>query len=130
MIQDLREISTVDTAYPAILFFYQGTVEQGEDFFGKFWPEARAVSDENRQFYTDFGIGRGGLREIVGPDVIACGLRSARKGHRLGQVIGDPSVMPGLFVTRGTQVIWQHEFRHIGDHPDLLQIPQLAGLTH
>ncbi|PZU41487.1 MAG: hypothetical protein DI573_01195 [Microbacterium sp.] len=40
------------------------------------------------------------------------------KGNFFGKVVGDPWIMPGLFVldrTRGVR--YRHEFRHQGDHP-------------
>lgn len=122
MIRDLRAIAERHPDYPPILFFYQGTPEEGESFFRRLWPEARAVSDTARQYYNAFGIRRGGIREMFGPDVLACGVRATLKGNTIGAPTGDPWVMPGLFLVRGAQVLWQHDFRHAGDHPDFLRI--------
>lgn len=104
--------------YPNILFVYQGTAEDGEWFFGKLWPEARAVSDEKREFYTGFGIKRASTMELLGPSVVACGVRAAAKGHIVGVPKGDTTLMPGLFLVQGEQIVWQHSFSHIADHPD------------
>jgi hypothetical protein len=134
MIRDLREIADRHPSYPPILFFYQGTVEDGAAFFRKLWPEARAVSDLARSFYDVFGIQRGGLKEMFGPEVWVCGARAAQKGHFIGAPVGDPWVMPGLFLAQGERILWQHEFRHAGDHPDFLkiadQLPQTIRQTH
>lgn len=113
--------------YPELLFFYQGSIEDGEAFFRRLWPEARAVSDLPLKFYDAFGVERGGLREMFGPEVWACGVRAARKGSFIGAPVGDPWIMPGLFLVRDEQVLWRHAFRHAGDHPDFAQIPQLAA---
>jgi hypothetical protein len=122
MIRDLQQIASQHPAYPPIMFFYQGSVEEGEVFFRKLWPEARAVSDPEREFYNVFGIQRGGMKEMFGPEVWACGARAAQKGHFIGKPVGDPWVMPGLFLAHGERILWQHEFRHAGDHPDFLKI--------
>lgn len=115
-------MKTADPSYPAILFFYQGTVKEGEDFFGRFWPEARAVSDPSQTFYHAFGLGRGGVSELLGPRVWISGLRAALKGNSVGKPVGDPRIMPGLFLVKNRTIVWQHHFRHAGDHPDLAQI--------
>ena len=109
-------------SYPSILFFYQGTVADGAAFFGRFWPEARAVSDPHRRFYRAFGIERGGMWELFGPEALACGIRATLKGNLAGVPVGDLWTMPGLFLVEGDAIIWQHEFRHIGDHPDFARI--------
>jgi hypothetical protein len=57
--------------------------------------------------------------------VVACGLRAAAKGHVLGRIVGDPMQMPGMFWVRGGEILWRHDFRHAGDHPDLAALPAL-----
>lgn len=107
-----------------MLFFYQGTPDEGEAFFGKLWPGARAVSDIEKTFYNAFGIQRGGMQAMFGPGVWACGVRAVAKGNLIGWKTGDPWVMPGLFLVQGDHILWQHEFRHAGDHPDFLKIAE------
>lgn len=112
--------------YPDIIFFFQGDNDQGEAFFRRLWPEARAVSDMPRKFYTAFDIQRGGLKEMFGAGVWACGVRASTKGHTIGAPVGDPWVMPGLFLIDPVsgQSLWQHDFAHAGDHPDWAKIPE------
>lgn len=116
------------STYPDVLLFYQGSLEDGAAFFRRLWPEARAVSDLPQKFYTACGIQRGGMKEMFGPEVWACGVRAAAKGHFIGAPVGDPWLMPGLFLVDGAQIVWRHDFRHAGDHPDFAAIPRLAGL--
>lgn len=122
-VKDLREIAEKHPSYPPVLFFYQGSVEEGQAFFRRLWAEARAVADPDKRFYDALGIQRGGMREMFGPEVFACGMRAAAKGHFIGQPVGDPWVMPGLFLVDAQgAVVWSHDFRHAGDHPDFLSI--------
>jgi hypothetical protein len=116
-VQDLRGASG-DATFPSILFFFQGSPEEGARFFERFWPEARAVSDPERFFYGAFDIGRGRLGQLLGPRVLAAGLRAAFKGNRVGRPVGDPRVMPGLLLVENDHVTWRHDFEHAGDHPD------------
>jgi hypothetical protein len=118
-----------DTAsYPDVLLFYQGGVEEGTAFFRRLWPEARAVSDVARTYYTAFGLERGGWKQMLGPRVLACGVRAAAKGNFIGVPVGDPLMMPGLFLVEAEKVVWQHDFAHAGDHPDFAAIPRLAAV--
>jgi len=125
-VQDLRRIATTTPSYPPILFFYQGSREEGAAFFDQFWPEARAVADREKRLYQAFGIERGGVRQLFGPQVWACGLRAARKGNTLGVPVGDPLMMPGMFLVQGDAILWRHEFRHAGDEPDFATLPFLS----
>lgn len=121
--QDLRQTVERTPDYPAVLFFYQGSIAEGTAFFERLWPEARAVSDTPKYFYNALGLKRGGMRQMFGPDVIACGVRAGAKGHTVGAPVGDPWQMPGLFLVKGDSILWQHDFSHAGDHPDWAKIP-------
>jgi len=45
------------------------------------------------------------------------------EGECPGKAVGDPWSMPGLFVVKGDLILWRHQFRHAGDHPDFARIP-------
>ncbi len=126
MVGDLKQLSAGGD-YPPIVFLHQGTEEDGAAFFEHFWPEARAVADPERSLYKSFGLERGGLGELFGPSVVACGLRAAKKGHTLGKPVGDVFQMPGLFLVMRGDVVWHHDFAHAGDHPDFTKIPGLVA---
>ena len=107
-----------EPGYPAVLFFFQGTPDEGQTFFAKHWPKARAVADADRFFYDAFDIERGRLGQLIGPRVVAAGVRAALKGNWVGRPVGDPRVMPGVLLVENEQVTWRHDFTHAGDHPD------------
>lgn len=125
---DLRKNVAAVEPLPPVLLFFQGSPADGQAFFHRLWPEARAVSDLQRQFYTAFDIERGGIAEMFGPEVWACGMRASAKGHSIGRPVGDPWLMPGMFIIQEQAVIWQHTFRHAGDHPDLHHV--LSRMTN
>ena len=128
MVADLRASAAADPAYPPLLFFFQGSVADGAAFFDTLWPAARAVADPERQFYAGLGLERGGMRAMFGTQTWACGLRAVRKGHFIGRPVGDPWLMPGLFlVDNGGRLLWRHDFAHAGDHPDFRALPALLA---
>jgi hypothetical protein len=120
---------TGDPTYPPVLFVYQGTVADGEAFFGAFWPEARAVSDPSKQLYQAFGLHQGSLRQLTSPGVWACAIRATVQGNTVGKPVGDPWQMPGVFLVQGAEILWHHDYAHAGDNPDWTKVPQLRDVT-
>jgi hypothetical protein len=126
MVADVRAAAESSPDYPSVLFFYQGTPTEGRAFLRRYWPAARAVADDDHSFYEDFGVERGRLLEVLGPRALLSTRRAKAKGHEFGERTGDAWRMPGLFLVRGEDVLWQHEFSHQADHPVFEDIPQLA----
>lgn len=127
---DLRLASESDATFPPVLYVHPGTAAQGAPFFERLDPEARTVADPEGTIARGFGLKRGGLRELFGPSVWACGLRATRKGHGIGRPTGDVRMMPGMFLVRDGRILWEHRARHAGDHPDLARLPaMLAAAT-
>lgn len=122
LVADLRRTAEQDDDLPEVVFVFQGGLDQGREIIHGLWPEARAVSDSELALYHAFGLGRGSLGQLFGPSVWAAGLRAARKGHSIGKPVGDPWIMPGLFLIADEHIVWSHDFRHAGDHPDLTDI--------
>ncbi|MFN2200569.1 MAG: AhpC/TSA family protein [Caldilineaceae bacterium] len=120
--KELRKVFTTNAYDLKILFVYQGTVDQGNVFFQQLWPEARAVSDPSKYLYQAFGLERASLREIIGPEVAACGIRAMKNGSFGGRPVGDTRMMPGAFLVDGEEILWRHDYRHIADHPDFEQV--------
>jgi len=125
-VDELRRVAA-EPGYPEVLFFHQGSVAEGRAFLRRLWPEARAVADAELAFYEAFGVSRGSLLQMFGPGVMAAGLRAKRKGHGNGPRTGDIYRMPGAFLVEGDRVLWEHAYRHAGDHPDFAEIPRHAG---
>ena len=122
-ISDLRAASEDVPDYPRVLFFFQGTSREGRAFLRHYWPEARAVSDPELEFYDAFGVTRGSFLQMLGPRVLLASRRASAKGHQNGERSGDIWRLPGLFVVAGDRILWRHEFRHAADHPDFAAIP-------
>ena len=128
--RDLRRAAETNPDYPPVLLVYQGTVEEGDAFFAKLWPAARAIANPDRDLYTTFGIERGNGEQLLSPGVIACGIRATLKGNFNGRPQGDSRLMPGLFLVAGDTIVWHHDYRHAGDHPDFAALPShIAALT-
>lgn len=80
------------------------------------------VSDPDKVLYRAFGLERGRLGQLLGPSVIARGLRGLFKGHGVGKPVGDTRQLPGAFVVSNGEVV--REFRHqtAADRPDYAEL--------
>lgn len=114
----LRELASELSCYPPVLFVHQNGIDAGREFFDRFWPEARAVSDEELDFYRAFGLGRGTPGQLLGAGVWPAALRAAFQGAVPGRPSGDVRLMSGAFLVEGSRVLRAHVYRHSGDHPD------------
>ena len=123
-VNDLRAATAADPAYPPVLFVYQEAPEMGKPFFDVFWPQARALSDPERTLYRALGVERMGLKEMLHPGTIACGLRAASKGNVQTKATADSMQMPGVFLVQGGRILWQHDYAHGGDSPDWGKLPE------
>lgn len=128
-VKDLQEISSQDPSYPAIVLVYQGSAKAGEEFFGKFWQEARAIADRPKRFYNAFGLRHGTLTQLLGPRVWVRGIEAAAKGNFIGKPVGDPLVLPGYFLIYDNKIVWQYLSQHSADHPDFHKLKENLPAT-
>lgn len=101
-----------------------GGMDHGREVFGELWPGARAVSDETLRFYRGFRLKRGSAGEIFGWRTFVRAFQAWKKGFRQKKAGPDPWMMPGAFLVRGPEIIWQHRYRHAGDEPDFSTMPR------
>jgi len=126
-VTDLRAITERAPAFPPLLFFTQSSPVELRAFLRRDWPSARAVADPERRFYAALGIDRMSPFGLLRPTVWAAQRRAREKGIEGGARDGDIWRMPGVYLASRDAVLWSHEFRHAGDHPDWERIPELAA---
>ena len=109
----------------------QGSPDASRKFFDSHWPEARAVSDEQRRFYTAFSLVLWGWMQLIHPAIWWRGVKAFIKGYFTGRPHGDVRQMPGMYLVRDGRVLWRHESRHSADRPDYRLLAQdlRAALT-
>ena len=108
------------------MLFHPADREAGRRFFDEFWPEARAVSDPEGVVYDSLGLSRATLRQLFGPGVWVKALKAVRGGNSYSLPVGNPWLLPGILLVLDDQILWQWEFRNIGDHPDFLELSSLS----
>lgn len=110
-----------------VVIVYRGDLRSGQGFFAKAWPEVRAVADTTGEIFAAFGLKRSTMARLFGPAVFGAFFRAVRKGHGVGSAGADPLLEPGLFLVEEDEVVWRHDFRHVGDHPDFRRLPELVS---
>ena len=103
---------------PAPLLVHPASVEAARMFLASRAPGTPAIADPDLNLYRAFGLKKGSFLQLFGPTVMWRGLRAMLRGHGIGKPTGNTLIMPGAFVVRGRDVLWQGLARHAGDHPD------------
>lgn len=81
-------------------------------------------ADPTQRLYRDFGLGRGTVKQLLGPEVWRRGLSAAAPawlggdGHGLGALQGDGLQMPGVFLLYQGRVIGGYRHETAADRPD------------
>jgi hypothetical protein len=115
-----------DSSFPPVLFIFPADLDEGREFFDEFWPEARAVSDPKAELFKAMGVNRASLRQLFGPGVWIRAMQARQAGASQRGIIGNPWLMPGMFLVREDHILWQWRYRNVGDHPDLDQVAEAA----
>ena len=126
MVLDIRRICENNPFAPQPIFFFQGNIEQGKQFFDQYWPQARAIADEQRDFYSGFEVTKGSFMQLFGAEVWKCGLRATAKGIMIGKPIGNPFTLSLTVLAQRNLILWQYHSKHAGDFPDYSIIEQYA----
>jgi hypothetical protein len=128
MVRDIRWATKAVAGFPTPLFVGLGDNEETRDYMKPTWPEAPIICDPERVLFNAFELGKGSAMQMFGPSVWACHLRASFKGNFFGKIVGDPWIMPGIFVMdRSRAIRYKHEFRHQGDHPVWSKLPSLIS---
>ncbi|TGK34872.1 AhpC/TSA family protein [Leptospira gomenensis] len=129
-VSDLREISESCLSFPPVLFFFPGSETEAAALFSGIWDDACVVFDPEVSFYEDMELSTGTFSQLIGPEVFFGTARAVLKGHFYGIPGSNSLRMPGVFLTVRDRIVWEHRYRHIGDHPDWKNIPGVTLLTN
>jgi len=97
----------------------QGTPANAAWFREQFELEIDLLVDTDRLAYKAAGTKVATAGELVGPRIVAQGVRrSLKSGVRQGKTVGHPAQLGGLMlVTPGGEVPWVHLSNDAGDYP-------------
>jgi peroxiredoxin len=86
-------------------------------------PNAECLAGRGTSAHEAYGLHRGSLMQLAGPQVIQAGLRATASGVTQGETTGDWAMLAATFVVGPDGVIrFTHYGQFAGDHPDLKEI--------
>ena len=125
LVADTRKAVANDPSFPPVIYFFPSPAEAGVDFFEERHPGAAAVGDADLVFYRELGLARASLWQMISPGAFAAVVRAFWKEHRIGGRQGPVTTLPGVLLVDGAGcVLWRHEAKHAGDHPELAKIAE------
>lgn len=77
------------------------------------------IADPDCELYKAFGLGKGGVRELLGPIVWVRGFLSVFSGCGVGHLAGDGRQMPGTFLLRDGEIIAARPAKNASELPDI-----------
>ena len=75
-------------------------------------------------FYKALALPRASKLQLLDPRVWASGMRARRDGHKASRPVGDPFMMPGLFLVEGDHMTWKWTPTQMGGLPPIAEIPR------
>lgn len=109
-----------------VVFVCMASPEEAEKFRLKMDSPHRFISDPTKDLYEVFGLKRGNLIQLFGPNVWRAGVRAGKYG--VGAPVGDPLQLSGTFVLNSTgEVTWEHRDRDAGDTAPVDSIGRALG---
>lgn len=84
----------------------------------EFAPTLDCYSDQFAEGFRTYGLTRGNVFELLGPEVMVAAIKLSHEGYKLGAPMNDVLQMPGTFVinTEGKLSLAYYS-RHAGDYP-------------
>lgn len=115
-LQDLEQQAIQQNASLVLVHMLQSGKEI--DYLGNNSDIAR-IADPRCELYRAFGLGKGGLIELFGPQVWWRGMIAVFRGCGIGHLAGDGLQMPGAFVFYQGKIVSSQPARTAADLPDL-----------
>jgi hypothetical protein len=121
MVINLKKLKEDDPTFPPIIFVHQGTIEQGNEFFDKFWKNQIHISNTDLSLFHFFQIRVGKVKDVIGVRTFIKGIISFFKnGFKIRQTkrIGDGRMLSGTFLFQKGKLIWAQRAKYAGDEPN------------
>ena len=113
-----------------IVLVHMGTDQHAHEFFHRYGlSDLPRVCDSIRTLYRAFGLGRGGIWQVLGPGLWWRGFQAAilsRNG--IGWPVTDMFQMPGIFLIFHGQVLRSFVHHSAADRPNCAKMVELDGL--
>lgn len=126
-----RERPKLEASGTALVLVHMVSDQHARKFLKRYGlDDVPLVSDRNRALYRAFGLGRGTLWQLIGPQLWLRGIELILKhGQSLSPQGGDLFQMPGVFLLFHGHVIRSFVHQTAADRPDFLLLAQGGSLA-
>jgi peroxiredoxin len=123
-----RQRKDIEATGTQIVLVHMVSDQQAHDVFHFYGlSDLPRVSDDNRVLYRAFGLGRGGLLNLVGPSAMWRFMEAAVfERHGFGWIVGDGFQMPGIFVIFQGQILRSFLHQSVADRPNYRRMVQMG----
>jgi peroxiredoxin len=121
-----RQKARLEESGTALVFVHMASEGHAVRFLSRYGLDGvMRIRDEKRALYRAFGLGRGRLWQLVGPQLWWRGLRAiATYGQSIAPSGGDLFQMPGVFLLYHGQILRSFRHQTAADRPDFLTLTQ------
>ena len=114
-----RQRKDMEAERTRIVFVHMSQEPEAQEFFSRYSvADCSRISDPARVLYRQFGLERGNLMQLFGPQTIVRGIQAFLKGASIGRLQGDGFQMPGAFLIYRGEVVKSFIHGFAGDLPD------------
>lgn len=120
LVQDIRAFlrSWEASAPPFIVFVHPNTVEEGREFFARYYPGAPAIADPEERLYRLFRVRK--VNPLLELRLSTVGRLFAllRRGLWNERPTANPSLLHASFLFREGKLVWSYYAKHMSDVPE------------
>ncbi len=104
-----------------------GKPKHAQRYCGRFGPSVQCLVNPTKEAYDAYGLKRGRLMDLIGPQTIIASARTVARGIVQGNATGDPYMLGGVFIIDQQGVIRYARYdQYAGDHPGFAEILEAA----
>jgi peroxiredoxin len=107
-----------------------GEPKHAARYCGELAPSMSCLVNETSAPYSAYGLQQAGLGEFFNANVAKNGQKAMQSGATVGQIIGDPRMMPGNFLIDQRGIVrWAYYSKDVSDHPAISEIIAAATIA-
>jgi peroxiredoxin len=100
-----------------------GEPKHAQRYCGQLAPSVMCLVNATKEAYKAFGLARGSLMQLMGPQIFINGAKASAQGFAQGETTGDALMIGGTFVIDQAGIIrFAHYDADASDHPEFSEI--------
>lgn len=119
---------TLKAAGLQVIAVGMGQPKHARRICGRLAPGLNCLTDESHEAYARYGLRQMRATEALSIGMLKAAGRALAAGHRQGQTIGDPRMLPGTFIIDREGIVrFAYYSSHAGDHPAVADLVRAAA---